>query len=98
MKFSVLLLFGIFTQVYGFSIPKVYNTKAEGCVNERCGPHCDVNGVKIFPGERFNLEGECERLSCTQDFTVTFSTCRGFDSEWMYFNYLIQRFYYDFVS
>ncbi|CRL05050.1 CLUMA_CG018069, isoform A [Clunio marinus] len=79
MKFSVLLLFAIFMQVYGFSFPRVYDTKAEGCVNGRCGPHCDVRGVKIFPGEEYNWPGKCQKLYCTDHFTVQFSTCAEFD-------------------
>ncbi|CRL05049.1 CLUMA_CG018087, isoform A [Clunio marinus] len=79
MKFSVLLLFAIFMQVYGFSIPIIYDTKAEGCVNGTCGAYCALEDAKVFPGEQYNWPGKCQKLYCEPDFSLTFSTCSEFD-------------------
>lgn len=74
------LLMSLMALSQGFSQPIIPNTKAEGCVNGVCGPHCSWEDVKLFPNESLNQPGKCNILRCTDDFSIVISPC-PFDSK-----------------
>lgn len=60
----------------GFSPIAIENTRADGCIDGVCGPHCSYDGVKLFPGSySVDQPGDCVHLYCNDAFTVIIETC-----------------------
>lgn len=65
---------------HGFSQPVIRGTKAEGCVDGKCGSHCAWDGAKLFPGQNLNQPGKCRLLRCSDEFDIYITPC-PFDSK-----------------
>lgn len=73
--FCLIGLFVIINTCYGFSQPVIRNTRAEGCVDGRCGSHCSWDGAKLFPGDNLNQKGKCRLLRCDSNFDIYITPC-----------------------
>ena len=63
--------------VSGESKPVIRNTRADGCVNGRCGPHCSAEGAKVFPGENLDQRGQFRLMQCRSNFDMAITPCSG---------------------
>lgn len=81
MNFCFAVIFLLIPLIDGYSQPIIENTRKEGCIDEiRCGPHCEYDGVKLFPNESAEQKGKCRFLRCNEKFQVYLTEC-PFDSE-----------------
>ena len=66
----VFVVLSVVSVCYGFSQPRIPDTKKEGCVDGVCGSICSYDGVEIFPGKSLSPKGKCGSYLCTEDFTI----------------------------
>jgi len=69
------LLVVLISMVHGNTQPVIKNTRAEACVDGKCGSVCAWDGEKIFQNDELNQKGKCRHLQCTSDFSVKITNC-----------------------
>lgn len=71
----IFVILSVISTCYGYSQPIIPNTKAEGCFDGSCGPHCAWDGAQLFPNDNLNQPGKCRMLRCSSNYDILITPC-----------------------
>ncbi len=75
---TLVAIFGVYfliSSISSYRFRPIENTKATCTIGDKTGDCCVWQDVKLFPGQELNHIGHCQRLYCTDYFSLDVLKC-----------------------